>query len=189
MYGLVPASAVALSPSFMMVAMLKSVRCACPARREDSMPVPRGRVLRAGVHTLAALGSHAWAHLAHPGECYRASRLCRKSRKQGDESKAPGRAGGSHELGPKTPSPPGSTLAELGEPSPSPPEAGQRGECPALDAEGHRSPQRMKAEPPRLDPRGGARSQSPGAAQNCQLGVCGPTSRPQALPSQPLGTQ
>lgn len=33
MYGLVPAKAVALSPSFMMVAMLKSVRCACPVKR------------------------------------------------------------------------------------------------------------------------------------------------------------
>ena len=41
MYGLVPASAVALSPSFMMVAMLKSVRCACPTRREDTARVPR----------------------------------------------------------------------------------------------------------------------------------------------------
>lgn len=33
MYGLVPAKAVALSPSFMMVAMLKSVRCACPVKK------------------------------------------------------------------------------------------------------------------------------------------------------------
>ena len=48
MYGLVPASAVALSPSFMMVAMLKSVRCACPVRKEDSVSVRGGRVLQVG---------------------------------------------------------------------------------------------------------------------------------------------
>lgn len=41
MYGLVPASAVALSPSLTMVAMLKSVRCACPVSREDPTSVPR----------------------------------------------------------------------------------------------------------------------------------------------------
>lgn len=55
MYGLVPASAVALSPSFMMVAMLKSVRCACPARREDTARV-QGPEARAagGAHPLPA---------------------------------------------------------------------------------------------------------------------------------------
>lgn len=47
MYGLVPASAVALSPSLMMVAMLKSVRCACPARRED-VALSGGREVPAG---------------------------------------------------------------------------------------------------------------------------------------------
>lgn len=51
MYGLVPANAVARSPSLMMVAMLKSVRCACPVQRGVSCGCPRTRdaSLRAGL--------------------------------------------------------------------------------------------------------------------------------------------
>lgn len=109
MYGLVPASAVALSPSFMMVAMLKSVRCACPVRKEDSATVWGDHVLRVGhppAPQLRLWPLMATAHLAHPGECCRASHLCGRSRERGGEARNPGKAWGSHERDPRSPAPP-----------------------------------------------------------------------------------
>lgn len=46
------------------------------------------------------------AHLAHPGECCRASHLCGRSRERGGEARNPGGAGGSHERDPRSPAPP-----------------------------------------------------------------------------------
>lgn len=106
MYGLVPASAVALSPSFMMVAMLKSVRCACPVRKDRfSTTVQSGgnvscRWAPPSPKALAA------AHLAHPAECCRASRLCGRSTEQGGEARNAGGTGASHEQNPRSPASP-----------------------------------------------------------------------------------
>lgn len=48
----------------------------------------------------------AAAHLAHPAECCRASRLCRRSREWGGEARNAGRTGASHERDPRSPGPP-----------------------------------------------------------------------------------
>ena len=76
----------------------------CEERRQREYQ--RGTCPAGGAPLLRLWPLTAMAHLAHPGECCRASHLCGRSRERGGEARNPGGAGGSHERDPRNPAPP-----------------------------------------------------------------------------------